>query len=401
MVVTSPGCSKQGFLGTAGLAPAVSIFGPYIQIMKILIHSHPGDAHSIAGAVALGMRGHDVWRDVGFDLAHGATFELGNFDGEHWRTTHAARGQVRAAEALDVVWFRRPVRPAVAADVHAADRGFVAGEWSEVTRGFNLACGSAFWVNPLGALSRANNKPTQLAAADRLGMTIPATMITNNVDALASFLDAHDQVIFKPLHGALWEVEGKKLGAYTTVVTREHLSPPERIRACPGIFQARVEKAFEVRAQFFGRTCFAVRIDSQQLEHAQVDWRRERGSRDLSATPIELPEACAASCLELMSELGIVSGAFDFIVTPDNEWVFLEVNEAGQFIFLEMWCPQLPVLDGFVRFLESGDAAFQYQPRTDRIVLDAVFKDARFQYMLENDNEVHGSYRHPGVIAES
>ena len=28
-------------------------------------------------------------------------------------------------------------------------------------------------------------------------------------------------------------------------------------------------------------------------------------------------------------------GAFDFIVTPENEWIFLEVNPNGQWLWLE------------------------------------------------------------------
>lgn len=36
-----------------------------------------------------------------------------------------------------------------------------------------------------------------------------------------------------------------------------------------------------------------------------------------------------------MRELGLVYGAFDFVITPDVEWIFLEVNPGGQFGFLE------------------------------------------------------------------
>lgn len=32
-----------------------------------------------------------------------------------------------------------------------------------------------------------------------------------------------------------------------------------------------------------------------------------------------------------MRKLGIIFGCFDFIVTPDEEYVFLEVNPMGQF----------------------------------------------------------------------
>jgi D-alanine-D-alanine ligase-like ATP-grasp enzyme len=36
-----------------------------------------------------------------------------------------------------------------------------------------------------------------------------------------------------------------------------------------------------------------------------------------------------------MRDLGLVYGAFDFVITPEAEWIFLEVNPGGQFGFLE------------------------------------------------------------------
>jgi hypothetical protein len=38
-------------------------------------------------------------------------------------------------------------------------------------------------------------------------------------------------------------------------------------------------------------------------------------------------------------------------VTPDGEVVFLEVNEAGQFVFNESVDPSIPMLDAFCRYL--------------------------------------------------
>ena len=366
--------------------------------MKIHIHSHPGDSHSIAVTCALQQRSHTVYRDVGLGITEGATFRMGTSP-DGWQVVHHD-GLEHLPSEFDVVWLRRPVGVTPHAGLHPSDRRFVAGEWVEIAKALRYAAADAFWVNPLQAITRATNKPTQLALASEMGLRIPETVITNDVDALGHFLDAHEQVIFKPLHGALWEVEGKKLGAYTSVITRDHLSPAGKIQACPGIYQARVDKAFEVRAQFFGASCFAVTIDSQALQNANVDWRRERGNPTLSTRPIELPETVYQQCRHLMCELDLVSGAFDFIVTPDGEWVFLEVNEAGQFIFLEMWWKDVPILDAFVQFLESRSPDFVYQPSADRIHLAEVFASPRFQEMIRHDDRVHGQYRHPGVIAE-
>ncbi len=36
-----------------------------------------------------------------------------------------------------------------------------------------------------------------------------------------------------------------------------------------------------------------------------------------------------------MKIFGLVYGAFDFIVTPDGRYVFLEVNPSGQYMWIE------------------------------------------------------------------
>ena len=46
-------------------------------------------------------------------------------------------------------------------------------------------------------------------------------------------------------------------------------------------------------------------------------------------TPIDVPARVRAGLMRLMRELRLVYGAADFRVTPDGDWVFLEINPAG------------------------------------------------------------------------
>lgn len=39
--------------------------------------------------------------------------------------------------------------------------------------------------------------------------------------------------------------------------------------------------------------------------------------------------------LALMERLGLVYGAIDMRLTPDGRYVFLEINTAGQWLFIE------------------------------------------------------------------
>jgi hypothetical protein len=60
-----------------------------------------------------------------------------------------------------------------------------------------------------------------------------------------------------------------------------------------------------------------------------------------------------------MRRLGIVFGCFDIVVTPAGEHVFLEVNEMGQFLFVEHYAG-IPLLDAFSSFLIDGSQDFSW-----------------------------------------
>jgi len=73
----------------------------------------------------------------------------------------------------------------------------------------------------------------------------------------------------------------------------------------------------------------------------------------------QIPPAIAQLCSRLLEALGLVFGCFDFIVTPDEEYVFLEVNPSGQFLFVERHTG-MPLLDAFCEFLIHARADFEY-----------------------------------------
>src|SRR5439155_6611870 len=129
----------------------------------------------------------------------------------------------------------------------------------------------------------------------------------------------------------------------------DDLADPDTLAHCPGIFQEFVEKAYELRVTIFGRTCIAARISEQD----EVDWRT---TYKMKLQPYELPDAVRAKLVEFMHELGLVMGSLDLIVTKAGEYVFLEVNEQGQFLWVEEMSPdRIPMLAPFARFLAGDD----------------------------------------------
>jgi glutathione synthase/RimK-type ligase-like ATP-grasp enzyme len=127
-----------------------------------------------------------------------------------------------------------------------------------------------------------------------------------------------------------------------------------------GIFQEKIDKAHELRVTILGEHVVTARLLSQETEATRVDWRAGMGR--VRVEPDRLPPDVEQACLRLMRRLGILFGAFDFIVTPEGEHVFLEVNPSGQFLWVEEACPDLLLLAPFVDFLLARRPDFRWQP---------------------------------------
>lgn len=355
--------------------------------MNLLLHTEPCDLHAIAVACILREKKHDVTRCIGIDFPSHEKLSLRHEPGARaftlrWETR--ADGEVDPRES-DVVWYRRPRGIKLPVDLHPADIEYALNECTEAYRGFVFSSNKAFWVNPLSSQAYASNKVLQLQIASAVGFDLPDTLVSNSADDVKHFVGQAAEVIYKPLRGASWLVEGKVHGTYTTPITAADLPSARMLEACPGIYQKLVQKQYEVRAQFFGQTCLAIKIDSMKMEYGKYDWRRNQLAAIPDAEAIVPPQRVVDSCLEMMRRLDIVSGAFDFIVDTDGDWIFLEVNPAGQFAFIERWCPELPVMDIFCDFLLSCDCGFQSARRAGRTRLGDVMASDAFKAMMAGD----------------
>ena len=80
------------------------------------------------------------------------------------------------------------------------------------------------------------------------------------------------------------------------------------------------------------------------------DWRIVGSETEGDWQPYALPPEVERGLLEVMDRLGLDYGAADFIVTPDGRVVFLEVNPAGEFFWLQR-APGLPIAEALAEVL--------------------------------------------------
>ncbi len=238
------------------------------------------------------------------------------------------------------VYYRRPEEFRLPEGMSEAGRRFAAAQSRAGFLGVvaSLPC---LWINHPARDQQANHKPWQLRIAKSLGLNPPRTIITNDPEAARKFAaDIAGPVITK------------SLGAPVDTVVVDPDEFDDSIRLCAHIFQEWIDKAHEVRLTVVGSRFFAVEIHAGS-DAARVDWRTDYKS--LTYRPTNVPERVRRLVREFMHHFGLVFGAFDFIVTPQGDFRFLEVNPNGQWSWIEQETG-VPIARSIAELLEKGTA---------------------------------------------
>jgi len=294
----------------------------------ILIVSYPGDVHCQAVGHALKARGHepallDLSRfpdPVRLELRYGANGAGGmRLHDEAWGNVDL--GQCRAT------WWRRPQPFGTPAELtDPTFRAFAANEAREVFGGlWGLMDGA--WINDPQRDDQAHRKSFQLRVAEEVGLTVPDTVITNAPDVARAFIAQYGPkgTVFKAFSGT------PQAWRETRLIGEEELARLDLVRLAPVIFQQYIE-GVDIRVTVIGERIFPAEIDIGDGDYA-VDFRMNYDH--LRMRPIELPAPVADGIHALMDRLGLVYGAIDFRRTADGDYLFLEINPAGQWLFIE------------------------------------------------------------------
>jgi glutathione synthase/RimK-type ligase-like ATP-grasp enzyme len=247
-------------------------------------------------------------------------------DGRHsFRLERDGGGSLNLDEVRSV-WWRRPQMFQLPETLTApACRRLAISEASTTFNGLYQSM-NALWINRPVRDSAASHKPWQLNVAQQVGLDIPDTLMTNDPEQARAFWDeCQGDVVYKQflaLPGA-WR-ETRRLG-------EEEKKLAENIRLSPVIFQRRVAAVADLRVTIIGGDIFAASVAVEELEY-DVDVRLNLEARYV---PHELPETVKRPLLELMRRLDLVYGAIDLRLTQDGRYIFLEVNPAGQFLYVE------------------------------------------------------------------
>jgi glutathione synthase/RimK-type ligase-like ATP-grasp enzyme len=248
---------------------------------------------------------------------------------------HLVDGAELRGEDVRAVWLRRLWAPGLDPELEPSFREASERESRAALEGFLSGLEGARFLDPLVATRAAGDKLRQLRWAREAGLRIPRTLVTNDpAEARAFFTEVEGRMVAKLLTSLSTRMDGAGPFLPTSVVEEADLAGLESLRLCPMVFQERMEKATELRVVHVAGRLFTGAIGACGSRAGAVDWRCARAG-EASWQPGELPAPTAARFCALMKRLGLSFGAADFIVPPEGEPVFLEVNPGGEWGMLE------------------------------------------------------------------
>lgn len=190
----------------------------------------------------------------------------------------------------------------------------------------------ANWISRPSSVYEAENKLLQLRVAQQIGFRIPETLITTSSHQLKAFYEEHARdIIIKPISQTRIQSNENASFIFTSIVSQKFIDQIEEFDLTPCIFQRNVPKHHEIRVTVIRSTVFAAAVYSQDDVETKVDWRKKK----LSFVAVDLPDKIQQLCVQLLLELDLNFGAIDLIRTPDGEYIFLEINPNGQWVWIE------------------------------------------------------------------
>ncbi len=311
----------------------------------ILVVSHAADEHARAVLAALRGRG-----------ARARLLDLARYPREvsvtlAWRGDRrrfllgGGRGPPLRLDAVEAVWWRRPRFFVLRPDLRGEQRRITA--WREGSEAFAGLWRSleVRWVNHPERHEAASHKPWQLEAARRLGLRLPRTCITSDPARARAFVRGCGPrgAVFKSLQAtaADWRP--------TRLVGPRELRRLGLVRHAPVVFQEYVP-GVDVRVTAVGRRLFAAAIDARRTG-SPADFRPVY--EEARVAPARLPAPVCRKLRRLLRTLGLAYATVDLRRSERGEWYFLEVNPAGQWLFVEERTGQ-PITDAVAALLAGG-----------------------------------------------
>jgi glutathione synthase/RimK-type ligase-like ATP-grasp enzyme len=323
--------------------------------MKIIVLAPADDNHTAPIKWALERAGFPVvcWAGLGWVPEEQASIALADL-ADH----DAIKLGPHTVEPGDAIWIRRPEPPQPNPKTAEADKKFANLEYRTFYHSiaYLLEKLPVWCINKYSASRAMIQKAVQLHLARQCGLKIPATMMSNSPAPVRDFFGRGGRTICKGFTPHIWQKDGHRSVAITETfeLTAEQLPADEVLTYAPAIYQELVPKEFDVRMFLMGN-----RVYSYALHNAKkaLDWRQDCGFGNVKVESIVTPPAVEKGVLEFARRAGLCTGSLDFGVDAQGQWWFLEINEQGQFLWIDQFDRSARLMEKFCAFITAPEGS--------------------------------------------
>lgn len=290
--------------------------------------------------------------------AHNPLMEIRIKDGK-FTVSYSDGSRVHDLSDIEICWCRRGFfkfhieerLPNVSVSTNESITRFLGNEGNTLEYFFYYLFGKKLSINHPANYNF--NKLIALHEAADIGFKIPNTVLCRDSADLKKFVDENGSCITKsiqdimPIRYGDRYISAGKIGR----VEKSEIKHPHYWYS---LFQKEIPKRYELRIFYWLGKMYAMAIFSQMDPKSKLDFRDVdvNGSHPNRMVPYNIPKDIQLKLRKLMKKLRLESGSIDMIVTPENEYVFLEVNPVGQFNFVSEicnYCIEKNIADFFAR----------------------------------------------------
>lgn len=179
------------------------------------------------------------------------------------------------------------------------------------------------WFNNPTYIYKAEIKPYQLFLANKLGIKIPKTIISNKTIDIG-----YENQAIKSIDTAIVSKGDEEGFVYTEIYKKNELI--EKTYSSPFFIQQGLVPKIDIRVTVIENNVIAIKITSDK--DIDNDWRRYKN--ELKYTIFELPKKVNDFCINYVKKLNLNFGAIDLIF-HNNEYYFIEINPTGEWSWLQ------------------------------------------------------------------
>lgn len=178
------------------------------------------------------------------------------------------------------------------------------------------------WINKPESVIKHRFKVNQLKIMKDAGITIPESIVTNDIEELKEFYNRHNKkVLYKPL---LW---GEPKNLKDDDLNDENIS---KILHMPTLFQEKID-GVDIRVHLIDNDVFPTRIIRKSDDNYKTD-------RDLKIEKAVLPDSVIKDCFKIAEIFDLELTGVDLRETKSGEYVYFEANPSPQFAIYEDEC---------------------------------------------------------------